>query len=145
MPSPLRRDYLIASCLYSVFVALYLLPTFYLYLPEPLGPARHADASFEQIIGPVLLAILLPLAALIGLGLGIRAGKTWAKGIYLLLFAYAMYVFVRAFPFFLERSAWTMTKESVALALLLGAAFFLFRQQLTRRAAPAEADTSIIK
>ncbi|AHJ97707.1 hypothetical protein Hsw_2112 [Hymenobacter swuensis DY53] len=32
------------------------------------------------------------------------------------------------------------TKEVFALVMLLGVGFFLFRQQLTRRSAPAEAD-----
>jgi hypothetical protein len=137
-----RRNYFIASSLYFVLLALYLLPSLYLFLPEPIGPAQHADAPLGQVLGPVLLMILLQLALFIGLGLGIRTGKTWAKVIYALLLTYAGYVFARAFPFFLQRNAWTMTKESVALALMLGVAFFLFRDNLTRRSTTAGADVA---
>ena len=140
MPSFHRRDYRIASSLYFVFLALYLLPTLYLFLPEPIGPARHASAPLGEILGPVLLMIVLMLAMCIGLGLGIRAGKTWAKVIFALLLAYVVYVFGRALPFFLQRNAWTMTKEVFALTMMLGVGFFLFRHQLTRRSAYAEAD-----
>jgi len=140
MHSSHRRDYRIASSLYFVFVALYVLPMLYLFLPEPIGPARHASAPLGEILGPVLLMIVLMLAMYIGLGLGIRAGKPWAKVIFALLLAYVVYVFAHALPFFLQRSAWTTTKEVFALVMMLGVAFFLFRQQLTRRSAPAEAD-----
>lgn len=140
MPSSHRRNYRIAASLYFVFVALYLLPMLYLFLPEPIGPARHASAPLGEILGPALLTIVLMLAMCIGLGLGIRAGKTWAKVIFALLLAYVVYVFARALPFFPQRNPWTVTKEVFALVMLLGVGFFLFRQQLTRRSAPAEAD-----
>ncbi|MBT9392370.1 hypothetical protein KLP40_04275 [Hymenobacter sp. NST-14] len=140
MPSSLRRDYLIASRLYFVLLVLYQLPALYLFLPEPIGPARHASAPLGEILGPALLTTVLLLAMCIGLGLGIRAGKTWAKIVYALLLAYAVYVFGSALPFFPQRSAWTVTREVFALVMMLGVGFCLFRQQFTRRSAPAEAD-----
>ncbi|MCA8830149.1 hypothetical protein [Hymenobacter pini] len=141
MQPSLRKDYLIAASLYFVLLVLYLVPALYLFLPEPIGPARHANIPLSEVLGPVLLTVFMQFALAIALGLGIRAGKPWAKVVYALLLAYAGYVFARAFPFFLQHSAWTMTKEVVALALMLGVGFFLFRQQLTRRPALAQAGT----
>lgn len=140
MHPTVRRDYLIASCLYFSTIAFYGLPALYLMLPQPLGPARHHGldtASIVIIVGTVLLLLSL----FIGMGLGIRAGKTWAKVVFCLFLAWVCLTLFRHPSTLATMSARTWSSNLFSLALLLGIIFFLFRNHFTRR--PAAADEPI--
>ncbi|WP_156109362.1 hypothetical protein [Hymenobacter sp. APR13] len=132
MPLSLRNYNLIAAALYFVFIAVYFLPVFCLMLPQPLGMAQHQGMNSGALAGIVLIC-LAELACMIGLGIGIYAGKTWAKIIYGLFLAFFLYHFSKSASALLELRFWTTGCDQFALLLVLSIAFFLFRDLLTRR------------
>jgi hypothetical protein len=138
-----RRDYLIASCLYFVVLAIYLLPALYLMLPEPIGPARHAGIALGPVLAVAMITGVIQLALFTALGLGIRAGRTWAKVIYGLILAYALYYFGKSASSLLHQSFWVASRNLFGLALMLGIAFFLFRGMLRRPVAGEAGDAGV--
>lgn len=134
MPLSLRNNNPIAATLYFVFIAVYFLPVFCLMLPQPLGGAQHQGMSNGALAGIVLIC-LAELACMIGLGIGIYAGKTWAKVVYGLFLAFFLYHFSKSASALLELRFWTTGRDQFAMLLVLGITFFLFRDMLTRRAA----------
>ncbi|WBO86277.1 hypothetical protein [Hymenobacter yonginensis] len=140
MPLSLHNNNLIAATLYFVFIAVYVLPVFCLMLPQPFGMSQHQGMN-SGALASIVLICLAELACMIGLGIGIYAGKTWAKVVYGLFLAFFLYHFSQSASYLLEQHFWTTGRDQFALLLVLVIAFFLFRDTLTRRAAAGVAES----
>ncbi|PJJ59411.1 hypothetical protein CLV45_0828 [Hymenobacter chitinivorans DSM 11115] len=127
-----RKDYVWASNLFLASTAFYLLPT--LYTISKLLGAFTAEKSIDYGIFCVMVLIsALFIAAFIWLGLGIRSGKTWAKILYSIYFAWVLFVFMRELPLILQQNLWSIARRLFALSTLFATAFLLFKDLLLRK------------
>ena len=131
MPAALRQHCVIASYLYFLTLALYLLPALYMMLAPLLKPLPATMGAAE--ISLVVLTCVLMLAASVWIGIGMRAGKRWAKGLFLLFLAAIIYQYTRMAPNLFQHGLWWALRQLLPLSLQLATAFFLFKHSLVRR------------
>lgn len=134
MLSPVRTNNAVASYLYFITIAIYGLPALYKMLPQPLGPARHQGMGGDSI-AIIVGTVFLLLSLYIGLGLGIRAGKTWAKGLFFLFLAALLLSFFRHPLALVHKDFWSWIRTWFPVVVQLATAYFLLQDSFIRRPA----------
>lgn len=129
----IRRDYLIASYLYFAALAVNLVLTFHtVYRLFVSFSARSGDHISG---GAVLSLCTLFLILFIWMGFGIRAGKSWAKALFLAYAAWNIFSFLRVVPSLLHSdiNCWAVLRNLLSTVMLLSICYFLFRNNFIRR------------
>ncbi|WP_375438268.1 hypothetical protein [uncultured Hymenobacter sp.] len=126
-----RRIHRIASTIFFFSTALYLLPNFYGII-KPLRLLLQGKIDYSLLV--ILLLIPMLFASLfLAIGLGIRRGKVWAKGLFLLYPGWFLFTLSRDAPYLAQHTFWDVSRLLLILALQFTVAFFLFKGPFTRR------------
>lgn len=134
MPPTVRKNYRIASYLYWATMGLFLLPALYALLKPLIG---QQNSNAYGLTGLILFTCLLLLGFFTSLGFGLKAGKTWAKVVYILYTGWLLYYCFRDLTSYLHRDFQAIGYSLLSWALQLSIGFFLFRHHFSHRS-PAE-------
>ena len=118
------KNYIIASYLYLATMVLFLLPALYKLL-KPLTGQHNSNAY--GLTGIILFTCLLLLGFSAALGVGLKAGKTWAKVAYVLYTGWLLYYCFRDLTSYLHSDVQVLGYSLLSWALQLSIGFFLFR------------------
>ncbi|WP_100335125.1 hypothetical protein [Hymenobacter chitinivorans] len=135
MPPAIHKNYVWASNLFLASTAFYLLPTIYIFL-KPLAAITIAQGKDYGSFWAIAIMFAVILAAFIWVGLSMRSGKTWAKVLFSIYFAWSLYLFARELPILPQRGSWDIGRNLLALCFQLSIAFFLFRNKLRKPESP---------
>ena len=124
MHPSVRKSYLIASYLYWATVGLFLLPALYALLKPLTG---HHNSDPYGLTGIVVFTCLLLLGFSAALGFGLKAGKTWAKVVYVLYTGWLLHYCFRDLTSYLHQDVQVIGYSLLCWALQLSIGFFLFR------------------
>lgn len=129
-----RKDYIIASNLYFIALAMNMVINFYSFF-KSIVP--FITTSNDPILRFVILCIAFILPILLAwLGFGIRTGKSWATVLFLVYFAWQVIFVVWHFPNILSNiSYWGALRNLLSVSLFIGITYFLFRHNFIRRSA----------
>lgn len=99
----------------------------------PLIASGKSYISISTILA--LCAILL--AFFTWVGLGIRAGKSWAKVLAVTYFAWSTFLIARQIPTLTDYDInyWAVLRNLFSLTMFLSICYFLFRHNFIRRSA----------
>ncbi|WP_045689463.1 hypothetical protein [Hymenobacter sp. AT01-02] len=133
MKLTLRRDNVIASYLYFGLTTLNLASNYYTsFKLIVLVVTRKGDNVLTSIAFAIL--ILTPVF-LAWLGFGIRAGKPYAKALFLAFFTWNVYLILRQVPTLADSAPnyWAVLRNLLSLIILSIICYFLFRNNFTHR------------
>lgn len=98
---------------------------------KPLVGVQNSNAY--GLTGTILGVCLLLLGLFTGLGLRLRAGKTWAKVVYVLYTGWLIYHCFRDPVGFLHNDWQVIGRSLLSFALQLSIGLFLFRHHFAHR------------